>query len=429
MNIKTEAMPAPVKYIVTLDPDDVETRKKECYDKVKSNIEIPSFRKGNVPRDVAESRLRIERLYKPMVDQIFHDIVNVEPNIVSSADFKFFGDLKKKSSFTIEFVAEIKPLISLPVLNAIKIEKPESILTENEFRDKITMEVKKSEIILDSEKESLENFDIAVIDFEGRLEGEATPFKGGVAKGYQIKINEIINGQKQFIDNFEDQLIGMKKEETRQIFVTFPTNYRETTLAGKKAIFTVTLKAIKDKIIPEYNEQFAKSKGFDTIKLYEENLRLKFAEEKENNAKETFKKQVLLSVINNSNITPIPKVMIDRENEKEWNAFLKRIGKTEEQIAKEKVSKEGFFDHYTQRSIESIKAALVLEQVAKDFGILVTDDEIVTYAMQISSMLKHDVDRQTKIKEELKTNKQQFELMRTAALNEKTIEFLLNEVK
>lgn len=430
MNIRTEAMPSPVKYVITLDPDDIEKRKKECYEKTKHQIEIPGFRKGNVPQDVAESRLGVEKIYRPMIDQIFRDVMNLEPNIVSSIDFKFFGDLKKKSPFTIEFIAEIKPLVKLPELKTIKVDKPDISLNDADFKEKITAEIKKHETILDLDKQYLENFDIAVIDFEGRLEGEAAPFKGGVAKGYQIRVNEIVNGQKQFIDNFEDQLIGMKKDEVRQIFVTFPIDYRETTLAGKKAIFTVTLKAIKQKNVPEYNDDFAKLKGFETIELYESDLKSKLAIEKEQIAKENFKKQVLSTIINKSEISPIPRAMIDRENEKEWNNFLKRMGKTEEQIAKEnKLSKESFFEHYAQRSIEAVKASLVLEQVSKDFGILVADEDVIEYTMRVSNMLKFDTNRQEKIKEDLKTNSQQFNLMRIAATNEKTIEFLLNEVK
>lgn len=430
MDIRTETMPTPTKYIVTLDSEDVEKRKNECYEKIKSQIEVPGFRKGSVPQDVAENRLGIEKIYKPMIDQVFRDILAVEPNIVSSSDFKFFGDLKKKSTFTIEFVADIKPLVKLPELDTIKIEKIENKLLESDIKEAIATEIKKLETIVDSDKEILENFDVAVIDFEGKLEGQENPFKGGTAKGYQIKINEIVNGQKQFIDNFEDQLIGMKKEETRQVFVTFPANYRETTLAGKKAMFVVTLKAIKQKITPEYDDTFAKAKGFDSIKLYEDDLKLKLADEKEKNTKEAFKKQVLTSLINKAGISPIPKAMIDSENEKEWNAFLRRMGKTEEQIVKEnKLSKESFFEHYTQRSVEAIKAALVLEQASKDFGILVTDDEIVNYTIKVSNMLKYDSNKQEKIKEELRANKQQFKLMQTAALNEKTIEFLVNEFK
>jgi trigger factor len=240
----------------------------------------------------------------------------------------------------------------------------------------------------------------------------------------------VTNVKKQFIDNFEDQLIGMKKEETRQVYVTFPVDYRETTLAGKKAVFTVTLKAIKCKITPVYNDEFAKSKGFETIEIYEKDLKEKLIIEKEKNAKEATKKQVLTSVINNSKISPIPTAMIERETEKEWNSFLRRLGKTEEQLLKEnKNMKVGFFDHSIAKSTETIKAFLVLEQVTKDFGILVTEDEIVDYTMRVSTALKFDSDRKNKIREDLKINTQQFEMMKTAALNEKTIEFLLNEVK
>jgi len=426
MEIKTEKMPTPVKYIVTVDADDMENRKKKTYEQLKPDIVLPGFRKGNVPQDVAESHLGVERLYKTTMDDIFRDVVDLEQTIISSSSFKFYGDLKKKVPFIVEFIAEVRPTVKLASLDKIRdtVKIEEVSVSEDDLKKKIELEIKRSEIIQDTTKEVLENLDVAVIDFEGCLAGETKPFKGGIAKGYQIRVNEIVNGQKQFVGNFEDQLIGMKINETRQVNVTFPTNYRETSLAGKNAVFIVTLKFIKTKIIPEYNEQFARTKGFDTLETYEQSLKKQLLEVKQKNEIDALKRKIVIELIAHSEISPIPQIMIDRENENEWSAFQKRMGKTEEQLEKEKISKESFFDRASLKSIEMLKASLVLEQVAKDYYITATEDEVVKYCLRISNFLKFDEKREEKIKEELKTNKHQYRLMEIRTINEKTVEFL-----
>jgi trigger factor len=432
MDIKTEKMPTPVKYIVTVDADDVNERKKAAYERVKSEIEVPGFRKGCVPQDVAETKIGVERLYKSMIDQIVRDIATLETSLVSTRDFKIFGDLKRKSTLTIEFVAEVKPTVKLVSLDKIKeTEKLEATtISDVELKEKIDAEIKQSETIHDSTKEILENLDIALIDFEGVLDGETTPFKGGTAKNYQIRVNDLVNGRKQFIDNFEDQLVGMKINEVRQVNVTFPVDYHSKELSGKKVIFTVKLNAIKYKVAPDYNDSFAKSKGFDSIQAYEDNLKIRLLDEKQKKSIDTFKKVILSKIVDESEISPIPQVMIDKENDNEWEALLRRMGKTEGQLEKEsKVTKESFIVNTTPRTIQVVKTSLVIEQIVKDFDIKATEDEVVAYTMRITNLLKFDSNREAKIKQDLLQNKIPYNSMYIGTVNEKAVEFLFNEMK
>lgn len=419
-------MPTPVKYVVTVDENEMEERKTKTYDKKKDSIEVHGFRKGNVPRNIAEDKLGVEKLYKSLIDDIYYELSLTEP-IVSSKDFKFFGDLKKKVPFTMEFVADVQPTVILPsfekIKETVKIDSVEVL--EDDLKHKIDFELKQCEIIEDTTKDVVDNLDVAIIDFEGKIVGDDKPFKGGTAKGFQIRVNEVINGQKQFVDNFEDQLVGMKLGETKEVKVKFPENYRDTKLANKDAIFTVVLKSIKLKITPEYNVDFAKKKGFETIEEYEQSLKKSILEMKQKKATEKFKKTIITEIINNSDISPIPEEMIEAENDKEWRSFLRRINKSEEQFVKEnKTSKEYFFNNNTGKSIEVIKAHLVIKKISETHSINASDDEVVKYVMRISNLLKYDSDKEEKIKEELKSNNQQNNLMKIAATNEKTIEFL-----
>lgn len=431
MDIKKEDMPTPVKYFVTVDAEDLEKRKQEVYNMRKPHLIVDGFRKGTVPRNIAESRFGVERLYRPVIDQIFKDVYFLEPCIVGTSDYKFLGDLKKKVDLVVEFVADIKPKVLLPVFDEVRktIEKTQVEVTDDDLKKRIDLEIKQNEKIQDSTKEVLENLDIAIIDFEGCIEGETTPFKGGTAKGYQIRVNEIVNGRKQFVDNFEDQLLGMKVDEVRKIRVTFPGDYRDKLLANKKAIFMVTLKAIKFKITPEYNKDFVKGKGFDSIEAYEESLKKQIFDSKQKKNEEDLKKQIIMKVVDQATISPIPQVMINRENEKEWSSLLTRLGKTEEQFQKEnKITKEMFFDNMSPKSIEVLKTSLVLEEVADNFGFKASEDEIIQYVLKITNKLKYGESKKEKVKTDLKNNQHQYKLMETAVLNEKAMEFLVNEL-
>ena len=430
IDILTEKMSTPVKYTVTLSEDEVEKRKKECYEKVKHNIEVQGFRKGNVPQDVAVKHLGVDRVYKLMVDKIIRDIITKEKIIVDYRDFKFFGDLKKKTEFIVEFIAEVKPIVNLILLDKInvdKFEEPEEIV---DLSKSINEELKRSETFVDSSKEVLENLDIAVIDFKGCLEGQIKPFPGGTSNNFQIKINDLVNGKKQFIDNFEDQLIGMKVNEFRDVKVKFPDDYHDKKLSGKNAIFKVKLNVIKEKIVPVYDDEFAKSKGFDTVKDFEENLRTKIIEKNKKNSIEGFKKKILTSMLEQIEISPIPQSMIDRENNREWQSLLRKMGKTEEELLKENknISKEAYFDNITQKSIETLKVGLILEEVSKKYKIESSEEEVLKHTLKISNFLQYDSDREERIKKELLSNKQQFDFMKRSLINEKALDFLFEEM-
>jgi trigger factor len=414
---------------VTVDKDEIEKRKEKTYEQLKSKIEVHGFRKGSVPRDIAEKQISSEKLYKSIIDEIYLEVTSKEKTIVNSYDFKFFGNLNKVSPLTIEFIAELKPIVSIVSLDIIKEKiKIENVeVSEEDLKNRINFEIKQFETIENSTKQILENFDIAIIDFEGCIENEIKPFKGGTAKGYQIKINEIINGKKHFIDNFEDQLIGMKIGDIKEVKVKFPESYHDINLANKNAIFIVKLNFIKNKIVPEYNSEFVKSQGFEDLKVYEEMLRNNIFETKQYKAIENFKKQVVTEIIKLSEISPIPQEMINVENQKEMQTYLRRINKTEEQFLKENkgFSKEVF----TERSIEVIKTLLVLEEIASQNDIIVLEEEVESYVLKNSNLFKNDLDRKEKIKNELMNNKKQYDLMENAVKNEKTVKFLFDKCK
>jgi trigger factor len=426
MEIKTEKMPILVKYIVTIDEKEVDEKKEIIYKQKKPTIELPGFRKGNVPQEIAEDRIGVEKLYLSIINDVYSEVCEKEP-IVSSHDFKYYGTFKKGSVFSMQFIAELKPTVSLVSFDKIKREvKAETTeFTEDDLKNAIEHEIQSASKIEDATKDVLDNLDIAVIDFEGKIVGESKPFNGGTSKNFQIRVNELRNGKKQFVGNFEDQLIGMKLNETKVVKVKFPDDYGNEALNGKDAEFVVTLKKIKVKTTPLFDDEFAKLKGCKDKDEFVELLKKDETDKKNKFIIEKNKKMFVSEIVKQSEITPVPQAMIDRENEKDWDSFLKRIGKSEEQFLKEgKISKESFFDNNSSRVVEVIKATLVLQQIAKENNIIVTEDEICQYVMRISKILDYNDERKEKILKDLKDNKRQFQQTKNSTIIEKTVDFI-----
>jgi len=431
MEIRTEKMAAPVKFVVVVSTEEIVEKKKQAYEKIKDSIVVEGFRKGHVPQKIAEDKIGTEKIYRTLIDDVYLDVAT-DNNILNAYSFYFYGDLKKDVPLTVEFIADVKPDVVLPALETMrtKVIFENTVISEDDVDNQIKFELKQEDRIEDSTKTILEDYDVAIVDFVGTLVDEHTPFQGGTAKGYQITVNEITNGQKNFIDNFEDQMVGMTIGETRQIKVKFPDTYRDTTKAGKEAIFSVTLKAIKQKINAQLNDDFLKSKGFQVIEEYKERVRKDLLVSKQKKNEDDFKRGLITTIIADSQISPIPQIMIDNECEKEWQAFLRRIGKNEEQAKKEnKISKEVFLDNYHQKAIDVIKASLVLEQTAKELGIRPTEEQVFEYVLKLSKILDQDEEKKEKIRLELKTNKRQYEVMEKATRNEYVIENLFVRFK
>jgi trigger factor len=436
MDVSIKKMPERVKVSATLSSEIVKSRKKETYDKVKDNIVVNGFRKGNVPQDIAEQRMNVEELYKSLIDEFYSEVAE-KYEVVTASNFAFYGDLKKNEPLTMEFVAELKPEVKTINFKNVDVVLEEVLVTEEEVNKEIQAEINKAAQIVKSEKETLENLDIAVIDFEGTLEGEVKPFEGGTAIRFEICVNELNNGHKNFIDNFEDQIVGMKIEEERNVNVKFPEDYQSKELAGKRANFKVVLHEIKNKIVPTVEELALK---FSTVKLadgdnrtgyyaveeYKESIKVKIYVNKKKVAEDTYKKNLIAEIVKESEITPIPEEMIETESEREWAGLLRRMGKTEEEMKKDhNISKEVFMANSRQRSEDIVKTTLVLEKAAKLNNISITDEETIDYVLKIAKTLKYS---EEKVRRDLKNDSYQRKMMQKAALNEKVIELLFNDL-
>ena len=425
MKISTEVMSAPVKFVVVEEPSEIIRRKKEAYEAIKETLPpIAGFRQGHIPQNLAENHFGADYIYSGLVNKMYDEVAQ-QNRVVSSVGFRFFGDLKSATNhFIMEFIAEVKPTVTLVDFDIIHIDREKDDVSDEEIDAQIKFDIRQCEKIEDSDKPTLENLDVAVIDFEGRIDG--TVFKGGTAKGYQLCINEIVDGKKQFIGNFEDQLVGMIVGEVREVKVQFPEDYRDKSKAGKNAIFSVTLHGIKTKSCPVLDDEFAKTKGFASTGDYVADVVQNLTDRKKKHNFEKFRRDIVIEIVKKSHITPVPMEMIKAETEQKWGSHLNKMGKTEKDYVKEnKNGKEQFFDSNENKSREIIKTAMTLEQIAKDYKIEVTHDEVVTYVIGLSHAMAFSDEKKDKIKSDLEQNKVQFDMMARSARNDRVFEFLV----
>ena len=321
MEIKTEKMSQPEKVVATIDADDLKERKEKAYNSIKGSLELKGFRKGGIPRAIAEKNFSSQQLYKTLLDDIYFEMLDEKKDIVATRGFTLFGDLSDGKSIKVEFIAELEPEVTLPELDDLEIKYEKKVeVTDEEIKEFLKTAQKENEILEDVEgRDDAQNMDSVIMDFEGILEGESEPFKGGTAKNYSLTID--INN-KTFVDDFEEQMMGMRKGEIRSIDVTFPKDYRDKTKANKKVTFKVTLHEIKRKILPELDNEFAKKKGFNTLKEYKKDVIQHLTETKKEMNLNDLKKNILQRFLEKSEFTPIPIDIINQDLNNEWISFL-----------------------------------------------------------------------------------------------------------
>jgi trigger factor len=424
MEVQMEKLSQPFLFSTTIEADDLLQRKEKAFDKVKDDLQLVGFRKGKVPRKVAEDMIGVEKLYRPILDDIYFDIAD-KYDVVSSAGFTIYGDFKDGNPLKIEFIGEIKPKTELPELNDLEISfDKDTVVSEEEIKTEIDDIRKKGQKEEPADHEDLRNLDVAIIDFNGYLEGDSIAFKGGSAKDYKLEVNKEMNGRKQFIDNFEDQIVGMKKNEIREVNVTFPAEYRDTTKAGKKAKFIVTLKDIKKYVLPEVNVEFIKQifKNVDEASpftSFNNFIKERIAARKQKQKVDDLKQTIIQKLIEKTTFSPIPLGMIEQELEKEWRSYLYRMGTTEqEHLQKHADGKNQFRAASRDNSIVLIKMSLIYEEFAKKNDVTATDDEVKDYYSRISRGGESKLDKLE--------NPKFFKTVKQAYINDKVTSLMLN---
>ncbi len=381
-----------------------------AFNKVKGNLNVPGFRKGKVSRQVFNRMYGEEALYEDALNAVLPEAYEAavkEAGIDPVAQPKIDVDsMEKGQDWVIKAEVTVKPEVKLGDYKELTVEKQDREVTEEDVDARIKREQEAQAELVIKEDEAAENGDTVVIDFEGFL-GEET-FEGGKGENYSLEL-----GSNSFIPGFEEQLVGTKAGDSKDVTVTFPEDYQAEDLAGKEAVFKVTVHEVKAKELPELDDEFAKDvdDSVESLAELKEKYRAELTETKEKAAEDAKDEAAIRQAVENAEIVELPHSMVHDEVHRSMDEFLnnmQRQGISPEMYYQLTGSTEA--DLHTQFEGEAetrVKTNLVIEAIAKAEGLEATEEDIEneikelseTYNMPVDQikrvltedMLKHDI--------------------------------------
>ena len=365
------------KLTVEVPAEEVEKALQAAYMKEKNKISIPGFRKGKVPRAMIEKMYGAAVFYEEAANILIQDnyaaaMEESKEDIVSRPTIDIV-QIESGKPFIFTAEVAVRPEVTLGKYKGVQVTKIDTTVTDEEVEAALEKEQQKNSRTVTVTDRPVANGDTAVIDFEGFVDGVA--FEGGKGENHPLEI-----GSHSFIVTFEDQLVGHNAGDEVEVNVTFPEKYQAADLAGKPAVFKVKINEIKTKELPELNDEFASEVSeFDTLAEYKEDLRKHLEVEKENEAKRTKEDEAIKKIIDKSTME-IPEAMIDTQCENMVNEFAQRIAQSglsmEQYMQFSGMTIDGLKEQVRPEAETRIKSSLVLEQIAKDENIEVSEDEI-----------------------------------------------------
>ena len=376
-----------VKFEVKVEAEKFDAALTRAYKKNVKNFNVPGFRKGKVPMNVVKKYYGIEVLLEDAVNFAIEGSYSevLKENNIIPVDYPKIDVVEVGEGKDFVYTAEVTvyPEVELGEYKGLSIEKKTYEVTEEEVSKKLKEMQEKNARVETKEEGTVENGNIAVIDFKGYVDGEA--FQGGEGNDYSLEI-----GSKTFIDTFEEQLVGAKVNDTVEVNVTFPENYGKEELNGKPAKFEVTIKEIKVKELPELDDEFAKETSeFDTIADLKADVTKKLEEANAERAEREFEEAVITAVAGNAKVE-IPEVMVEKEVDKMVQNLQQRLqyqGLSLEQYFQFTGTDEEKMREYMRTNAQTkVKVDLVLEAIEKAENIEATEEEIKAKAVEVAKM-------------------------------------------
>ena len=383
-----------VKLVIEATAEEFEAGLNTAYNKSKSKINVPGSRKGKAPRKIIEQLYGQEVFFEDAANAIIPDAyakacIESELDIVSQPKISV-TQLEKGKPFVFEAEVAVRPEVELGNYKGVEVSKVDTEATDADVEEEIKKVAEQNSRTITVEDRAVKDGDMTVIDFEGFIDGEA--FEGGKGENYPLTI-----GSHSFIDNFEDQIIGMNIGDEKEINVTFPEDYHAEELKGKPATFKVSVKEIKEKQLPDIDDDFAQDvSDFDTLDEYKADLKKKIAERKEAEAKKQKETEAIEKIVADSKMD-IPQAMIDTQVTRMAEDFAQRLqqqGLSLEMYFKYTgLTAEKILDDMKPEAVKRIQNSLVIEAVAKAENIQVSDDEFNAELSKMAEMYKMEVDK------------------------------------
>ncbi len=367
----------------------------QAYKKNKNKMSVPGFRKGKVPQQMIEKMYGPEVFYEDAANALIPDAYEKELSehkeieVVSQPKIEV-TQCEKGKPFIFTAEVALKPEVEIGKYKGVKIDKIDREVTDEEVDKAIDRERESNARTISVEDRPVKDKDMTIIDFEGFVDGEA--FEGGKGENYPLTI-----GSGAFMPGFEEQLIGAKIGEETEVKVTFPEDYHAEELKGKDAVFKVTVHEIKEKELPELDDEFASEVSeFDTLAEYKEDVKKKLAEKKEADAKNQKEDAVIEAIINDSKMD-IPEAMIDtqtRQMAQDYAGRLQQQGLTLEQYFQfTGMNADKFLEQMKPGAKKRIESRLVLEAVAKAENFEISDEEYDKEVARMAESYQMEADK------------------------------------
>ena len=402
MSVKVETLEKNMaKIVVEVPAEELEKALQAAYNKNKSKISIPGFRKGKVPRQM------VEKMYGPgffyedaanMLIPVEYEKAAAESGLeIVSRPVIDIEQIEKGKAFIFTAEVAVKPEVTLGEYKGLEVAKADVTVSEEEVAAELEKEREKNARTISVEDRAVENGDMIMLDFEGFVNGVA--FDGGKGENYPLTI-----GSNAFIPGFEDQLVGAKIGEDVEVNVTFPEEYQAKELAGCPAVFKCKVNEIKVKELPELDDDFAQDVSkFDTLAEYKEDIQAKLAANKADAAKRAKEDAVIEKIIENAT-REIPEAMIDTQARQLVDEFAQRVqaqGLSFEQYLQfTGMNLDTALEQMKPNAVKRIQSRLVLEAVVKAENIEISDEDVKAEIAKMAETYKMDADKLAEIMSE-----------------------------
>ena len=414
-----------VKLTIEVPAEELEKAIEAAYKKQKNQISVPGFRKGKVPRVMIEKIYGVGVFYEDaantLMQQNYPSAVDESGVDIVSRPTVDVVQIEKGKPFIFTAEVAVKPEVTLGKYMGVTVTKIDTSVSEDEVNEALEQQRNNNARTISVTDRPVAVGDTAVIDFEGFVDGVA--FEGGKGENHPLEI-----GSHTFIDTFEDQLVGKNAGDEVEVNVTFPEQYQAADLAGKPATFKVKINEIKTKELPELDDEFAQDVSeFDTLAEYKESLKKNLEEKKENEAKRTKEDEAVQKIIDKSKMD-IPEAMIDTQCETMIEEFAQRIAQSglsmDQYLQFSGLTVDGLKEQVRPEALSRIQASLVLEQIAKDENIEVSDEDVNAEIEKMAASYGMEAD---KLKEYM-GDAEKDSMKKDLAIN-KAVELVMSNVK
>ncbi|MCY6484441.1 trigger factor [Clostridium aestuarii] len=427
MNTKMENVENNViKLEITVEKEKFNEALKKAYKKNVKRFNIPGFRKGKAPMNIIKRYYGEGVFYEDAINYCCEDTYPnaIEEHNITPVDYPKIDIVQIETGKEFIYTAEVtvKPEVKLNEYKGLEVKKTSYTVQDEDVEKQLKAMQEKNARIITKEDGTIEKGDLAVIDFKGFIDGEV--FEGGEGENYSLEI-----GSSTFIDNFEDQLIGLKAGDEKEVNVNFPEKYGREELNGKPAVFKVTIKEIKVKELPKLDDEFIKEiSEFDTMDEFKADTRKKLDEANKAKEKAEYEEAVLEAVCEKTEVD-IPKAMIDKEVDnmvKDLEMRLKYQGLDIDTYYQYTNSSEEKVREYMKETAEKrVKTELVIEKVVKEENIEADDEELKSKATEIATQYGSN-EPEKMVDSILKAQK---DYLRVQVVNDKAVKLLVESSK